>query len=178
MANGHGGARIGAGRKKKPLADKLLEGNPGKRRPKVLEFKGPERAVSTEPPEYLSEYTRNAVSPSIEEIYRETAEWLESTGCLRLVNSGLIAQYAMLKTRWLECERVAATTIMFKETRDDGTFILIPNQICDLGMRYLKAADAIWDKIWNVVAQNCEHSLGGDNPNGDIMAELLKMDLE
>ena len=29
MANGHGGARPGAGKKKKPLADKVLEGNPG-----------------------------------------------------------------------------------------------------------------------------------------------------
>ncbi|MGI6697186.1 MAG: terminase, partial [Clostridia bacterium] len=26
-----GGARIGAGQKKKPLADKILEGNPGRR---------------------------------------------------------------------------------------------------------------------------------------------------
>jgi len=31
MANGHGGARIGAGQKKKALSDKLVEGNPGKR---------------------------------------------------------------------------------------------------------------------------------------------------
>ncbi len=28
MANGHGGARIGAGKKKKPLANKILDDNP------------------------------------------------------------------------------------------------------------------------------------------------------
>ena len=39
MANGHGGARPGAGKKKKPLADKVLEGNPGKRQLQVIEFK-------------------------------------------------------------------------------------------------------------------------------------------
>jgi hypothetical protein len=38
MANGHGGARIGAGQKKKALADNLLEGNPGKRKITILEF--------------------------------------------------------------------------------------------------------------------------------------------
>ena len=38
MANGHGGARIGAGQKKKALSDKLAEGNPGKRKLTVVEF--------------------------------------------------------------------------------------------------------------------------------------------
>lgn len=38
MANGHGGARIGAGQKKKALADKIVEGNPGKRKITVMEF--------------------------------------------------------------------------------------------------------------------------------------------
>ena len=38
MANGHGGARIGAGQKKKALADRIVEGNPGKRKITVMEF--------------------------------------------------------------------------------------------------------------------------------------------
>ena len=38
MANGQGGARIGAGRKKKALADNIAEGNPGKRKLTVLDF--------------------------------------------------------------------------------------------------------------------------------------------
>ncbi len=33
-----GGARIGAGQKKKPLHDKILEGNPGRRPLTVVEF--------------------------------------------------------------------------------------------------------------------------------------------
>ena len=35
---GSGGKRVGAGRKSKPLADKILEGNPGKRALKRIEF--------------------------------------------------------------------------------------------------------------------------------------------
>ena len=38
MANGQGGARIGAGRKKKALADNIADGNPGKRKLTVLDF--------------------------------------------------------------------------------------------------------------------------------------------
>lgn len=33
-----GGARVGAGAKKKPLADKIAEGNPGRRRLTVTDF--------------------------------------------------------------------------------------------------------------------------------------------
>lgn len=38
MANGHGGARIGAGQKKKTLSDKIVEGNLGKRKLTIMEF--------------------------------------------------------------------------------------------------------------------------------------------
>ena len=34
-----GGARIGSGQKKKALIDKIAEGNPGKRKLEVIEFK-------------------------------------------------------------------------------------------------------------------------------------------
>ena len=39
MPNGHGGSRLGSGQKRKPLADKMLDGNPGKRQLQVIEFK-------------------------------------------------------------------------------------------------------------------------------------------
>ena len=39
MPNGHGGSRLSSGQTKKPLADKMLDGNPGKRQLQVIEFK-------------------------------------------------------------------------------------------------------------------------------------------
>lgn len=38
MANGHSGARPGAGRKKKALSEKLIDGNPGKAPLKKIQF--------------------------------------------------------------------------------------------------------------------------------------------
>ncbi|MDO9565228.1 MAG: hypothetical protein Q7J15_00560 [Candidatus Desulfaltia sp.] len=57
MANGHGGARVGAGQKKKALADKILDGNPGKRKLTVMEFTDTadlEGLTMPPPREYLS----------------------------------------------------------------------------------------------------------------------------
>ena len=48
-----GGARKGAGRKPKPLAEKLAEGNLGHRPLKKLEFTGNGRNDSRKPPDYL-----------------------------------------------------------------------------------------------------------------------------
>jgi len=52
MANGHGGARKGAGRKAKKLVDKIMDGNPGNRPMKKLGFAS-SVAESKTPPEYL-----------------------------------------------------------------------------------------------------------------------------
>jgi hypothetical protein len=53
MANGHGGKRAGAGRKKKPLSEKILEGSVKKHKPKVLDIPNLDDADIPEPPEYL-----------------------------------------------------------------------------------------------------------------------------
>lgn len=59
-----GGARIGAGAKKKPLADKIAEGNPGKRALTVISFD--DRAAELEgqampkPSKMLSVFKRTA----------------------------------------------------------------------------------------------------------------------
>jgi hypothetical protein len=39
-------------------------------------------------------------------------------------------------------------------------------------MKYLKAANEVWDRIWAVVAQNSAIYYG-DDPNRDIMSQLL-----
>ena len=46
-----GGARVGAGAKKKPLADKIADGNPGGRKLTVMEFKDTADLTGLEMPE-------------------------------------------------------------------------------------------------------------------------------
>ena len=165
VANGHGGARPGAGRKKKPLADKLMEGNPGKRPNKVLGF-AEGLPHDMELPEYLEDFAGFDIEPDVNEFYRSTVKWLERTGCLHMINPDFIAEYAMLKTRWLECEFIVGS--LFAHHR-----ISMATTSADMGLKYLKQADAAWGKIWAIVAQNCEYNLGSENPNAEIMAALL-----
>jgi hypothetical protein len=168
MANGHGGARPGAGRKKKPLAEKILEGDIKKHKAKVLNF-GEIETPELEVPEYLGDYSKTLIHPNVIDFYKETATWLERTGCLHLVNPAFITEYAILKIRWLECERVAAVSVMVKDRNGEYT----ANPMSDLGIKYLKQADLCWSKIWSIVAQNSEVYFGND-PNDDIMEALLR----
>ena len=75
-----GGARPGAGRKKKPLQEKLATGNPGKRELRVLEFSDVPDVQGVEMPrphEMLSASQRDGKPLQAEEIYRMTWQWLE-----------------------------------------------------------------------------------------------------
>jgi len=172
MANGHGGKRPGAGRPKKPLVDKLLDGNPGHQKLKVLNFKG--ESPPPEPPDYMPYYgSKKAGSPDSEDIYRETIAWLEKTGCLHLVNASLIFDYAITKAHWYECERYVTSQGL--GYLPDGKK-LIENPIIETSVKYFKMADIAWGKIWDIVVQNCEHNFGGNNPHADAMAKLLQYD--
>jgi hypothetical protein len=174
MANGHGGKRPGAGRPRKPLADKLLDGNPGKQKLKVLEFGG--QIPLPEPPEYMPYYgSQKSGKPDADDIYRETVAWLEKTGCLHLINPSHIFDYAILKAHWYECERYV-TSQGLGYMPDQKTKKVLEHPIVETSVKYFKMADIAWSKIWDVVVQNCEHNFGGDNPHADVMAKLLRFD--
>jgi len=92
-----GGARKGAGRKPKPLSQKIAEGNPGKRPLKKIEYDNASYNPST-PPAYLAELEKkkgniNPISPM--DIYREVIEYLEPTECLHLIPKTLIREHVM-----------------------------------------------------------------------------------
>ena len=97
-----GGARKGAGRKPKPLAEKLAAGNPGHRPLKKVEFTGTGGVDPHEPPAYLRvmekrEQENRPGIPTPTELYTDTVKYLEPSGCLHLVPAALIADYAMAK---------------------------------------------------------------------------------
>ena len=176
MANGHGGKRPGAGRPKKALADKILEDTTRQHRPKVLKFTGAE-IPNLDPPAYLrtlnAEGVLNSV-PNMEVVYKETADWLSKTGCLHLINPAFITHYALLITRWMECEDIVSRVIMFKDHNNDYA----PNPMSAQALQYKKAADAAWDKIWSIVTQNSEESYGGSDPRSKLMEKLIGLHQE
>ena len=173
VANGHGGKRTGAGRPRKSLADKIYEGSAKKHKPKVLNIPNLEDFPAPEVPDYLRHFNSTGISnsvPNMEAVYKETTDWLKNTGCLHLINPALITEYALLKCRWFEYEDIVCRAIVLQ---DEKTRLLHPSPMADMALKYRKAADAAWDKIWAIVTQNSEVYFG-DDPNADIMAFLIK----
>ncbi len=176
MANGHGGARPGSGRPRKPLAEKLLEGNPGKRKPKVLDIAAGDATSVPEYPQRLAYYqARVSGEPTSQDVWNETVAFLEKTGCLHLINSAFIEEYALLKARFYEVERAISKTMLVYDDKKHGG--LETNPGIDASLKYLRAADLVWAKIWDIVRQNSEKSYGA-TPNDDLMRGLLKYNRE
>ena len=171
MANGHGGKRAGSGRPRKSLADKIYEGSVKKHKPTVLSFPQGEDLPPPEPPNFLGVMPCPAVAnsvPNMREIFTQTSEWLERTGCLHLINPDFITKYAMMTVRWLEFENIAAKCLIYKDKNGDH----FPNTMSEVAIKYSKAADAVWDKIWEIVQQNSE-TYYGDSPHHDMTAFLI-----
>lgn len=167
-----GGRREGAGRKPKALVDKIADGNVGHRPIKVLKF-GDKAGGRPKCPPYLRDKVDKSDNyPNAEEIWNQVVDWLETTGCVHLIPPDYIAEYALLKVRWLEAEaRIDMTGFLSKHP---VTSKPITSPFVKTGIEYLKAADTAWQKIWRIVAQNSESEFRIDTPNDNMMASILQ----
>ena len=155
---------------------KLLEGNPGKRKPKILDIAADDDHPVPEYPERLAYYQmRISAEPSSQDVWQETVAFLERTGCLHLINPAFIEEYALLKARFFEAERAISKTMLIYDDEKHGGVAVNPG--IDASLKYLRAADLVWAKIWDIVRQNSEKSYGS-TPNDDLMRNLLRYNLE
>lgn len=171
---GKRGPKPGAGgRPKKPLVDKIAEGNPGKRPLKVLEFKASVVPELPAPPEFLIEVTKATEKwPSATEVYTKTVCWIDSTGCLGLIPTDYIEEYSLCKARWFECEQMNARLGLLAKHPTTGQPMQSP--YVQMAMTYLRQSDAAWSKIYEVVKDNCSTEFRQNGtPHDDIMERLL-----
>lgn len=91
-----GGARPGAGRKKKPLTERIEAGQ------KATVLKAPEVDALEMPKikDYFKAEQRMGELYAAE-VYQETWDWLKERGCATLINPMLLEQYAMSAARWV-----------------------------------------------------------------------------
>ena len=175
-----GGARPGAGRKPKPLSQKLSDGNPGKRPLKKVEFSGNGGIDPRVPPDYLTvmEKRENRPgTPSPTELYIDTVNYLEPSDCLNLIPVSLIAYYALAKYHLLhsqyELGKTTNVTKVEKGKKRDGT----PNEVYEITdfaevmLKMQKNVLACWEPIWDIVSRNSERLV--TNPEQDLMAIII-----
>lgn len=175
---GRGGARPGAGRKKKSLADKVAAGNPGGRPLVVLDIPDMpepvdlEGADMPEPREFLTSQQRDGYELQAEEIYQETWKWLKRIGMHTKISKQLLERYAMCSARWIQCEELTSKMGMLSKHPTSGKPITSP--FINIGINYMNQANRLWAEIFQIVKENCITGYEGDTPSDDLMERLLR----
>lgn len=169
----HPGNYTGAGRKKKPLSEKIQEGKTGMTvmaMPEVSNFEG----VDVPPPrEFMRAQQKNGRNIYAEEIRRDTWKWLKERRCDTLVNPQLIDQYAMSVARWIQVEEVINDYGFLAKHPTTGAAIMSP--YVKMAQDYVKQVNQSWFQISQIVRDNCSEQYSGPNPQDDIMERLLTM---
>jgi len=163
-----GGARKGAGRKPKPLAEKLAAGNPGRRPLKKVDFGG---GNSSRPkmPEYLRYMEKPALNfVSLEEIFEKTLDHLEPSGCLNLIPVENICDYVMAKYYLIDAQYALSKTAIvgYNEKHE-----LTVTSFTEAMLKLQKNVALTWGVIWDVVSRSSETLV--KNPEEDLIASIM-----
>jgi hypothetical protein len=157
-----GGFRIGAGRKPKALAEKLFDGNPGKREIRVNKF-NPENGIESGQeyeeniPEYIDIATKEGgnMIPGSTEIYIYLLDYIKKSGCRNLIADFLIEDFAVLRRSYLECEYMNKTLgRIYSKKR---------SPYVDMAIAYHKEMMAVYSQIWNIISRNSERRYESQN---------------
>lgn len=203
MVSGHGGARPGAGRKRKPLAEKILTAGNGHH--KITKLKEPEFEIPIE----ISENTENQINntdkiaqvnenanigimgndmPAVSEYLRKMT---------KNTNENLAPEIYEKTWQWLKargCEQFVkrelieqyalyiARWVQCEEgintygllAKHPTTGSPIASPYVSMGLNFLKHSNNIWNQIFQIVRENSSMVIDGGNPNDDLMAQLLK----
>ena len=169
---GQGGARPGAGRKKKALTDKVESGNPGGKTLKVLDIPDVSGVDMPKPHDFLSATQRDGGQLQAKEIYEETWNWLKTIGGTAVVSPQLLERYAMCSARWIQCEEM--TNRMGFLSKHPTTQKPIPSPFINIGINYMNQAVRLWNEIFQIVKENCSTDYGEVSPQDDLMERLLR----
>jgi len=173
MANGHGGARIGAGQKKKPLAEKIQNGNPGKRPLEMVSFPTTDLNGADMPPPqvYMTAKQKDGGSTVAVEVYEKTWRWLNERGCAHLIPPQVLENYAQTVGRWVQCEEAISAYGFLSKHPTTGAPIQSP--FVSMSQSFMKQANNLWYQIYQIMRENCSAPFEGKSPQDDVMERLL-----
>lgn len=159
------------GRARKPLAEKLLDGNPGKRKIRVLKnYTDLEGVAMPNPKDYLLDQQKDGKKFEAKEIFRSVWEWLDDRQCAQHVSTELIEHYAISVARLIQCER-CISTFGFLAKNSQGNAITSP--YITIAQTYMKQANTLWAMIYGIMKENCSTDYSGSTPQDDMMKRLL-----
>lgn len=160
-----GGARIGAGRKKKSLEDKLLEGKVSTPQPLISE---PSMFEIPAPKEYMSAEQKTGRFYA-EQVYNDTFSWLKCCGCAEMVLPQLVESFAQTLARHIQAEELLTRTGLLSKHPTTGEPTTSP--FVKISIDYLKIAQQIWLQIHQTVKEN---TTAGAGTATDTMELILR----
>ena len=162
-----GGARPGAGRPRKALAEKIAE---GKTAEVMMQPADIESAETPPVREFMQELQRDGTKLLADEVYTETYQWLKERSCEKIVSRQLVEQYAMSISRWIHCEQIVTKYGYISKHPTTGAACASP--FVAMAQNYQKQVNTIWYQIFQVVRENC--STDFDPDEADPMEMLLR----
>ena len=165
------GSRVGSGRKRKPLYEKLEDGNPGRRKLEVLEFTCLTFRTEMPPPrEMLSATEKDSSTLEAAEIYEETWNWLNEG--LYTFNYTLLERYAIVQQMDAvrgSCDRVW----LLAKHQTTGNAMQSP--YVAMSQNFMTQTNRLWLEIYQIIRENSATEFIGGNPQDDMMERLLTM---
>ena len=165
-----GGKRVGAGRKPRPLAEKLQDGQNALvlMLPEEDPFDGPE---IEDIKAFLSQEQKVGELHG-KEIFEQMVDWLRKKNCAHLVSPHLLEQYSMAMARWIQLENFISEFSAVSRHPTTGAPIASP--FVTMAQAYLKQANLLFQQIFAIVSENSREPVTG-NPQDDLMERLLKL---
>lgn len=164
------------GRPKKAIADKIVDGNPGKRTLTVIDFKDSAPDLigqeMPKPSEFLSAPQKDGSILCAADIFENVWTWLNERNCAAIVSPQLIERYAMASARWIQCESLTSELGFLAKHPTTGAAIQSP--YVAIADKYMSQANRLWSEIFQIVRENCTGEYAGQNPQDDVMERLLQ----
>ena len=150
--NRGGVPRIGAGRKRKSLNEKILEGKTEKSTSTI----GNNLAESSNqiPPlkDFMTAKQKNGEDLQTAEIYTELWNWLVERGCEKLIDNQLLEQYVMSVARWRQCEDYISRLGLIGEHPTTGGEMI--SVYVKMAQDYQKQINQLRYQIYSIVKEN------------------------
>lgn len=170
MANGWGGRRPGAGRKKKALTDRISEGKSAS----VVSYEVTQSLKDVTPlPDVLDFMKRDQMDKipfHAERVFRETWKYLSAAGVAEIVGIQQVQAFAQMVARWIQCEE-AVSKMGIVARRASGSLVVSP--YVTAGNDYLKMANNIWSGIVQVMKENSSTDWKTNKPEDAILRSFL-----
>ncbi|GHU70100.1 hypothetical protein FACS1894184_15100 [Clostridia bacterium] len=178
--NAPGNSR-GAGRKRKPLTDRIAEGKENlsfviQTPADVAILDEPDELTAEEMPpfdQFMTAVQRTGTELCSKMIAEQTNRWLKARGCLHLVNPVLVMQYSQLVARWIQTDLLISDKGLLAKHPTTGAPTTSP--YVSEGLNYLRQANVAWATIYQIVRENCSTPYSGNTPQEDAMEVLLQM---